>query len=219
VNGHTAIIRSFGITGVLLLLALVMLAIVSAIVAFDRWPQAGGASTVERVAVDRPSARRVDTVLVRSRRPAPVVRGVFVARSGTSASALGPGDVFLVRDREPTDQIDGGGFGPPPPSVPSVPPGEGGGPARFVGTGNNGPGPEPPPPRTFIQEATCGARDALGDAGTSLDPACSPETPGGGGGRDAVPQALGDTVTDAGTLVRGTASGVTETAGLGGGGQ
>ena len=105
--------------------------------------------------------------------------------------------MFLVRDREPTDQIDGGGFGPPPPSVPIVPPGEGGGPARFVGAGNNGPGPAPPPPRTVIQEATCGARDALGDSGSPLDPACATGGPGGRG------------------TVRGALSGLT--AGLGGG--
>jgi hypothetical protein len=209
VNSHTAIIRSFGITGVLLLLALVLLAIVSAIVAFDRWPDGGGASTVERVAVDRPGERRVETVLVRSRRPAPVVRGVFVARTaGTSATALGAGDVFLVGDREPTGQSDGGGFGPPPPSVPFAAPGEGGGGSRFAGTAGGGGGApvtggEEPP--TIIEEATCGARDALGEAGAPLEPACAPvSTPGQ---RGALSEAVGgtvDTVEQTVTTVTGT---------------
>jgi hypothetical protein len=177
VNGHTATIRSLGITGVLLLLALVLLAIVSAIVAFDRWPESGGASTVERVAVDRPDARRVETVLVSSRRSTPVVRGVVVARSGASAfaTAAGGGGVFLVGDREPTGQLDGGGFGPPPPSVPFAAPGEGGGPARFAGsTSTNPPAPPVDPPPNVIREATCGARQALGEAGASLERACEP---------------------------------------------
>ena len=195
-NGHTAIIKSFGITGVLLLLALVLLAIVSAIVAFDRWPDGGSATTVERVAVDRPSARRVETVLVSKRRAAPVVRGVFVARtSGTSATALGPGDVFLVDDREPIDQSDGGGFGPPPPSVPFAAPGEGGGGFRAVGGGAGGggaTGPAQPPAPDPITQATCDAREALGEAGAPLDQACSEPT--GPGRRGALSQTLGGTV-------------------------
>jgi hypothetical protein len=198
VNPYTAIIKSFGTTGVLLLLALVMLAIVSAIVAFDRWPESGGASTVERVAVDRPSARRVETVLVTSRRSAPVVRGVFVARSsGTSATAVGAGDVFLVGDREPTGQSDGGGFGPPPPSVPFAAPGEGGGVPRVVGTGvTAGPAPQQSDqPEPFIKQATCGARAALGEAGEPLDPACAPSSPERRGAiRAALNQVAGEDV-------------------------
>ena len=195
-NGHTAIIKSFGITGVLLLLALVLLAIVSAIVAFDRWPDGGSATTVERVAVDRPGARRVETVLVSKRRPAPVVRGVFVARtSGTSATALGPGDVFLVDDREPIDQSDGGGFGPPPPSVPFAAPGEGGGGFRAVGGGGSGGGttnPTQPPEPGPITRATCDAREALGDAGAPLEQACSQPT--GPGRRGVLSRTLGSGV-------------------------
>ena len=174
-NGHTAIIRSFGTTGVLLLLALVLLAIVSAIVAFDRWPDGGSASTVERVAVDRSEVRRVETVQVEVRRAAPVVRGVFAARSSTGVSAIssGTGDVFLVADREPGGQSDGGGFGPPPPPVPFNAPGEGGGPNRRTTSSDNGPAP-PEEPAPLLQKTACDARDALGQAGTPLDAACSP---------------------------------------------
>lgn len=180
-----------------------MLATVSAIVAFDRWPESGGASTVERVAVDRPSVRRVETVLVSARRPAPVVRGVFVERpAGASATALGAGDVFLVGDREPTGQSDGGGFGPPPPPVPFAAPGEGGGPARFAGSGaSGGPGKDEPSEPTIIRQATCGAREALGQAGGPLDPACSAGSPGQRG--------------TVGQAVDGTAAAVTDILGLG----
>ena len=131
---------------------------------------------MERVAVDRPGARRVETVLVGSRRSTPVVRGVVVARSTTGAFATAPGggDVLLVGDREPIDQFDGGGFGPPPPSVPFAAPGEGGGPARFAGTTSNPPAPPVDPPRGVISQATCDARDALGEAGASLERACNP---------------------------------------------
>ena len=172
-NVHTATIRSLGITGVLLLLALVLLAIVSAIFAFDRWPTSGATSTVERVAVDRPDARRVDTVLVRTERPAPVVRGAFLTRSsGAFATASGAGDAILVGDREPADQSDGGGFGPPPPPVPFEAPGEGGrtrvNPSG-VQPGGSRPSDDPPP---LIERATCEARAALGEAGGALDPAC-----------------------------------------------
>jgi hypothetical protein len=181
VNGHTAIIRSFGTTGVLLLLSLVLLAIVSAIVAFDRWPESGSRDTVERIAVDRPEAPRVETELVRADRPTPVVRGVGAVRaSGVSAAALGAGDVVLVADRGPGGQSDGGGFGPPPPPVPFAAPGEGGGlgggarstsvtPA--VGGGDDD---EENPLRT----AACGAREALGEAGAPLDRACAPGSRG-----------------------------------------
>jgi hypothetical protein len=177
VNGHTVIIKSFGTTGVLLVLALVLLAIVSAIVAFDRWPESGSSSTVERIAVDRPEARRVETRLVAERRPTSLVRGVVAVRpSGTSATASGAGDVFLVADGGRGGQSDGGGFGPPPPPVPFDAPGEGGGTVRTLG--NNAaasgtlPGGGPPPSENPIQRAACDARQALGPAGTPLDSAC-----------------------------------------------
>lgn len=199
-NGHTATIRSLGITGVLLVLALVLLAIVSAIFTFDRWPTRGGASTVERVAVDRPDARRVDTVLVTIERSASVVRGAFAATVSEDAFATAPGtgDVILVGDREPAGRSDGGGFGPPPPSVPLIPPGEGGGGTRFAGT-NNGGGSQPGTPEAdVIRQATCDARDALGEAGAPLDPACQPEGPGQ---RNLVARAVGGTVTAADDVV------------------
>jgi hypothetical protein len=203
VNGHTATIRSLGITGVLLLLALVLLALVSAIFAFDRWPDSGSAGTVERVAVDRPDARRAETVLVRSRRPAPVVRGVFVARpAGAFATAPGAGDAILVDDREPVDQSDGGGFGPPPPTVPLIPPGEGPGTTRVVNTGGGPPSActSDCQPRSLIAEATCSARDALGQAGRPLDPACEPANPEQ---RSFLARTVSGTVTAADELTEG----------------
>jgi hypothetical protein len=196
VNGHTALIRSFGTTGVLLVLALVLLAIVSAIMTFDRWPDSGSARTVERVAVDRSEVRRVETVEVEVRRPAPVVRGVFVVRpsAGTSAPGAGAGDAFLVADREPGDRSDGGGFGPPPPSVPFNPPGEGGGGGRVVPTCRNCAEPPPPEPPTLLQKAACDTRDALGQSGTPLDSACNP-------GRRGVVREIVTEATDLGVQV------------------
>jgi hypothetical protein len=170
VNGHTAIIRSFGTTGVLLLLSLVLLAIVSAIVAFDRWPETGRASAVERVAVDRSDVRRVETVRVRSQRPS-LVQGAL-GSSGTSASASGA-SAFLVAEREPGGQSDGGGLGPPPPPVPVRAPGEGGGGPARVSNSVNSPPAEEPGDEQIIQEAACGAREALGEAGAPLESACN----------------------------------------------
>jgi hypothetical protein len=201
VNGHTAIIKSFGTTGVLLLLSLVLLAIVSAIVAFDRWPESGSRDAVERIAVDRPEAPRVETELVRADRPSPLVRGVVAVRApGVSAGALGAGDVVLVADRGPGDQSDGGGFGPPPPPVPFAAPGEGGGLGGGGGsrststTRPGGGGPEDPNP---IQAAACEARDALGQAGAPLDPACKP------GSRGLVRETLASTYTTVENVVDG----------------
>ena len=136
---------------------------------------------MERVAVDRPDARPVESVLVRSDRPAPVVRGVVADRTadGAFATASGPGDVLLVGGGEPAGQSDGGGFGPPPPAVPFAPPGEGGGGARFVAqTGGGAPAAEAPGPPSVVRNTTCAARDALGQAGQVLDPACESANPG-----------------------------------------
>lgn len=163
------------------MLALVLLAIVSAIVAFDRWPESGSASSVERIAVDRPEARRVETELVRAERTTAVVRGVVAVRDGTSATASVADGVFLVADRGPGDQSDGGGFGPPPPPVPFFAPGEGGGTAavsRVSGTDVSPPAPcADCEPRNPVQDAACDASHALGQAGAPLTSAsCKPRS-------------------------------------------
>jgi hypothetical protein len=170
VNTHTALIRSFGITGVLLGLSLTLLAFVSAIVAFDRWPEGAGASAVERVAVEPTQARRVETVVVRQ--GAPVVRGASATRaSGATASGSG-GALPAGRTSNGTN----GGFGPPPPRVGTRPPGEPlGGLPRQASTGGGAPPVEEPSP---IRAAACGARDAVSgasaEAGQALNPACDP---------------------------------------------
>ncbi|HEX8067538.1 MAG TPA: hypothetical protein VF520_13550 [Thermoleophilaceae bacterium] len=174
---NSIIIRCFGTTGVLLLLSLVMLAIVSAIVAFDQWPKGAGLSSVERVAVDRSEARGVDTVLVRVRRRAPVVRGVFLVRAPQSsfATARGTAGALPVAGGARGGRSGGGGlglFGPPPPPVPNRPPGEGGTPPGHpVGPTENG----APEPDNAIRRAACGAREVVAaaspDAGGAL-PAC-----------------------------------------------
>jgi hypothetical protein len=92
-----------------------------------------------------------------------------------SATASVAGGTFLVAVREPGGQSDGGGFGPPSPSVPFAAPGEGGGPSRFVNSGTTvQPQPSPDQAGPILSRATCDARQALGDAGVPIDPACSP---------------------------------------------
>jgi hypothetical protein len=173
VNTHTAFIRSFGITGVLLALSLTLLAFVSAIVAFDRWPEGAGASAVERVAVEPAEARRVETVVVRQ--GAPVVRGVSAVRASSFAAASGSGGA-LPAGNTSEGVNTGGGFGPPPPRVGVRPPGEGSGglPRQVAGGGGPPPTDEPSP----IRAAACGARDAVSsastEAGQALNPACDP---------------------------------------------
>jgi hypothetical protein len=191
VNTHTAFIRSFGITGVLLALSLVLLAFVSAIVAFDRWPEGAGASAVERVAVEPTEARRVETVVVRQ--GAPVVRGASATRASASATAFGSGGA-LPRGNGVNA---GGGFGPPPPRVGIRPPGEGGGGVpRQASSGGPAPPVDPPDP---IRAAACGARDAVSgasaEAGQALKPACEP------GRRAQGP--LVSTLSQVGAVVRG----------------
>src|SRR3954454_24183349 len=56
-----AYIASLGTTGVLLAASILMLAVVSAVVAFDRWPGAGVSSPVQTlVLAERPAAIRID---------------------------------------------------------------------------------------------------------------------------------------------------------------
>ena len=162
---------------------------------------------MERVAVDRPDARRVETVRVSARRSTSVVRGVSVERTTTSAVATpsGAGGAILVGDRESALQSDGGGFGPPPPAVPFTPPGEGGGPTRFTGTGTGtGGGTTTPPadPPSVVRRTAC---EALGQTGAPLDPTC-PTTPGE---RGSPPQVLTGTVqTVTGTVADGSLVGL-----------
>ena len=173
-NTHTAFIRSLGIAGVLLALSLALLAFVSAVVAFDRWPEGAGASAVERVAVEPSEGRRVETVVVRSRPGASVVRGVTLAGALAVSTSSGSGGALPTAGGT-SERPNGGGFGPPPPRVGVRPPGEGGdGTVRQVAsTGGGGGGPEDENP---IQEAACDARDTLSgaspDAGQALTPAC-----------------------------------------------
>jgi hypothetical protein len=155
---------------------------------------------VERIAVDRSEVRRVETELVRAERRTPLVRGVVAVRAPTSATASGAGGVFLVADRGPGGQTDGGGFGPPPPPVPFNAPGEGGGVGGGTSrtAGSNPPVTAPPESADPIRAAACGVGEALGQAGSALDPACRPGSRG---------------------LVRETLSGVTGTTGLSDGGD
>jgi hypothetical protein len=61
------------------------------------------------------------------------------------------------------------------------------------------------PPRTIVQEATCGARDALGEAGAPLEQPCTTPAPGG---RGTLSRVAGETV-DESVESLGLAGGVT----------
>src|SRR4051812_13464701 len=87
---RSAYIRSFGVTGILVSASVMMLAIVSAIVAFDGWPTSASARGVETVAIDVPTGRAAsETPVIRVRaarkpsRPAPA-RAVADRRTGAA---------------------------------------------------------------------------------------------------------------------------------------
>jgi hypothetical protein len=86
-----AYIRSFGVTGLLVTAAFIMLAIVSAIVAFNGWPSDAAASRVDSVALDVPvatSAPEATVVLVRPDPPA-AQRAASATRTRASRAASG----------------------------------------------------------------------------------------------------------------------------------
>jgi hypothetical protein len=68
-RARSAYIRSFGVTGILVSASVIMLAIVSAIVAFDGWPSSASAARVESVAVHVPSDRAASEAPVIRVRP------------------------------------------------------------------------------------------------------------------------------------------------------
>src|SRR3954468_9217571 len=111
-----AYIASLGTTGALLAASVLMLAVVSAVVAFDRWPGAGVASPVKTLALnERPATIRVTG---HSLAPSATAPARTVARGAlTAPRALAKAPVVGVR------QIGGGGVTAPAttPAVPAVP--------------------------------------------------------------------------------------------------
>src|SRR3954463_1523853 len=98
-----AYIASLGTTGVLLAASVLMLAVVSAVVAFDRWPGAGVASPVKTLALNEtPASIRVTGHSTAPSATASTTRAL--TRSGVAAPrAVGKAPVVLGR------QIGGGG--------------------------------------------------------------------------------------------------------------
>ena len=85
-----AYIASLGTTGVLLAASILMLAVVSAVVAFDRWPGAGAATPVKTLVLnEKPSAIQVSSN-ASGPSATPVTRGTTVA---ASPRAVGPGQI------------------------------------------------------------------------------------------------------------------------------
>jgi hypothetical protein len=148
-NTNRVTLTAFGTSGVLLAASLTMLAIVSALVAFDAWPTRDRAESPAEIAVQNPRAARV-------------VRTVRRASATTGSGAVegaGAGDSDRGLPASPASGGGGGGGGG----------GDGGG-----DPGNNGGGPpsgDPvPPPQVGPQPP------GEGDPGPSPDvqPASTP---------------------------------------------
>src|SRR3954451_18865194 len=87
-----AYIASLGTTGVLLAASVLMLAVVSAVVAFDRWPNGNVSTRVQTlVLTDKPAPIRVSARAVA--RPAQAARSVSAATGSAAPRAVanGPG--------------------------------------------------------------------------------------------------------------------------------
>src|SRR2546423_10277821 len=80
---HRVTISALGTTGVLLAASLTMLALVSALVTFDAWPQRAGGESPSDIAVQgAPGAR-----LVRAIQPSPAARAAARARAAAALAA------------------------------------------------------------------------------------------------------------------------------------
>jgi hypothetical protein len=135
-NAHRVTLRAFGTTGVLVAASLAMLATVSALVAFDGWPNGYGSSSVDSVSVTgtaQPSAlvvrpataqRGALTATATAPRGTPAPAG-FVKTAGPAPAAAGFATGF-VKTIGPVGPGSGGSgsFGGPLPQVPIGPPGE-----------------------------------------------------------------------------------------------
>ena len=96
-RARAAFIRSLGTTGILVAAALLMLAIVSALVAFRAWPGGTGES-VAAVPVSRDAGSRVDLKQVRSVTPPRVaVRRLAAPLRDASAAAPRAAATGLVK--------------------------------------------------------------------------------------------------------------------------
>jgi hypothetical protein len=145
-RARSAYIRSFGVTGILVAAALLMLAIVSAIVAFDRWPDSAVSSRVESVALAQvgsnapsPEVVRVRTERHTAARPVRARRTAAPRRSPRDQSApRGP------RTSSPAPTAQATVQGKPPPHASHAQPNE-----TALGT-NVPPPPAAPDPATAV---------------------------------------------------------------------
>src|SRR5437764_3816990 len=169
-NVNRVTLRALGTTGVLLAASLTMLALVSALVTFDAWPTRSGQASASQIQVQPAPA-------------APVVRAVRHTGTPTSLAAVrrsgspGVGGRGGLRFGGGAVAQSGGGasgsggsapsahFTPAPsPSVPSSPPGEGGGPPQ---------GPKQTPQPTLLHSVACNATStASGAAGGVVHSGC-----------------------------------------------
>jgi hypothetical protein len=107
-----AYIASLGTTGVLLAAAILMLAVVSAVVAFDRWPGATAASPIQTLTLtEQPAPIRIGT---HSNAPSATAPGR--AAAGAAALRALPGGPAVAGER-----FSGGGRGTGAPGAPGTP--------------------------------------------------------------------------------------------------
>ncbi len=183
-NTYRVTLRAFGTSGVLLAASVAMLATVSALVAFNGWPQvdrSGGVDSVSVTGGARSSALIVRTTPrpaaarhARGAAPAGFVKVVGPSGGGAAGGGFAPG---FARPAGP----GGSSFGPvrfapgPSPSVPGTPYGEGGGSGTPLPASDVIPGP--------VQNAACGAGGSVcgvTQVGNSLGdspPVATPPTP------------------------------------------
>jgi hypothetical protein len=175
-NTNRVTLTAFGTSGVLLAASLTMLAIVSALVAFDAWPTRDRAASPAEIAVESPHAARV----VRTGRRASATTGSRAAGGAGSARGAraerlpgaggrhggGAGDPSNPNTDRPSDPA-------PPPHVGRQPPGE---PDPNVPSG--GGGSEQAGAPSVVHEVTCGAGKTVGGvngaAGDAVGSACKP---------------------------------------------
>src|SRR5207302_870182 len=172
-NVNRVTLRALGTTGVLLAASLTRLALVSARVTFDAWPTRSGQASASQVQVQPAPAAPVVRAVRHTGTPASAVAarrsgspgvggrgglrfgGGAVAQRGVGAGSAGTGGTGGSSHFTPA----------PSPSVPSSPPGEGGG----------GPpkGPKQTPQPTLLHSVTCNATStASGAAGGAVHSGC-----------------------------------------------
>jgi hypothetical protein len=203
---RNAYISSLGTTGVLIVFALLMLAVVGAFVAFDRWPNQAVAEPVPmQLAPDAPSGSRpsLSSSAVRSSAGAAAVttaaariesaaalRQVAADAGRTSSGAASPRAAMVEGDHRVVSQLPAPDTDPNPPAAPSAPATAPVAAGAVTADPSGGNAPHLPLPPSAVEPTEGGAlTDVTGGVGDSVG-GLSPE--------------LGTTVRSTGSAADGT---------------